>query len=142
LEADPQTLEGLDAAGAFGPGRKDFFLNLDPATEPPQRRFNILSRVAGELGNVYRTIFLLEWISDELMRQDRAQQFSFGEDGLLLLETPSQKPVFQRAMRNKTLIDSRSHRTSRGTWASSSEIGSERRGEPIAFLFVARTIDQ
>ena len=30
---------------------------------------NILSRFAHELGNVYRTMFLLEWISNQLMRQ-------------------------------------------------------------------------
>jgi TnpA family transposase len=31
---------------------------------------NVLSRVAEELGNVDRTIFLLEWISNQIMRQE------------------------------------------------------------------------
>ena len=31
---------------------------------------NILSRFAHELGNVYRTMFLLEWISDQILRQE------------------------------------------------------------------------
>ena len=31
---------------------------------------NILSRFAHELGNVYRTMFLLEWISDHILRQE------------------------------------------------------------------------
>ena len=31
---------------------------------------NLLSRFANELGNVYRTMFLLEWISNQILRQE------------------------------------------------------------------------